>query len=341
MILFNIHDILTIFYFTFDLSYLDLFILELPLFAYFNYKILNNKIYNHNKCSMYSGVIICLTTKISSILEYAFSDNYKDEIYNKHKFLYFVGISSYLIIITLRSYCITKIKLFIDIKYISPIKILAIYGFIGILINAIIMLLSSYKKCFTVDDIDIHLCNVVDDNSNRDEAYFENFFIYFRTLKDSINDGRNYEVIIEASISLIASLSHYCYIYFYFLVVKYLSTIHIIFQSFTYSFSVRVLTFIFSFINNTPFNQSNFYISDFIISLISDSYAGLSIFIYLELIELNFCNLNYNLRRNIIARSEEELKEKERSNYSNPLLDERDTENVDNNYLELTNVDEK
>ena len=40
-ILFNFHDILTIFYFTFDLSYLDLFILELPLFSYFNYKLLN------------------------------------------------------------------------------------------------------------------------------------------------------------------------------------------------------------------------------------------------------------------------------------------------------------
>ena len=336
MILFNIHDILTIFYFTFDLSYLDLFILELPLFAYFNYKILNTKIFSHHKCSMYSSVIICLTTKISSLFEYAFYENYKDAIYNKHKFLYFVGISSYLIIITLRAYCVTEIKVFIDIKYISANKILAIYGFIGILINIIIMLIFSYNKCATVNDIDIHLCNVVDDNSDRYEAYFENIFIYFKTLNDSINDGRYYEVIIEALISLIGSLSHYGYIYFYFLVVKYLSTIHLIFQSFTYSFSVRVLTFIFSFIKKTPFNQSNFYLSDFIIALISDSYAGLSIFIYLELIELNFCNLNYNLRRRIISRSEDELDIK-----NNYLLDERDTESEDSNSHELINMNEK
>ena len=333
MILFNIHDILTVFYFTFDLSYLDLFILELPLFAYFNYKILNTKIYSHHKCSMYSSVAVCLTTKISSLFVYAFSEEHKNEIYNQHKFLYFVGISSYLLIIILRAYCVSVIKLFIDIRYISPNKILIFYGAIGIVINVAIMLLFSYNKCATVNDIDIHLCNVVEDNLNREEAYFENIFIYFQTLKDSINVGRSYEVIIEVVISFFGSIAQFCNVYFYFLVIKYLTTIHIIFQSFTYSFSVRVLTILIQLINNTYFNQSDFNISEFFIALISDGYAGVSIFVYLELIELNFCNLNYNLRRHIMTRSEEELIIKKPKKDLSILSDDKESEDPDSNLI--------
>lgn len=40
------------------------------------------------------------------------------------------------------------------------------------------MLIFSFNKCASVDDIDIHLCNVVDivDNNNREETYLDNFF---------------------------------------------------------------------------------------------------------------------------------------------------------------------
>ena len=306
IILFNIQEMLTIFYFTFDLSYLDLFILELPLFSYFNYKILNVKIYKHHKFALYLSIIVCLTTKIMSLFAYAFSDDYKDLIFNKHRFLYAIGITSYLIIIILRSYSVTAIKLFIDIRYISPSKILIVKGVFGVLMNTIIMLIFSYNKCGTVDDVDIHLCNVLEDYPNRNVTYLENFFIYFKTLNDTIDNGRNYEVIIEVVVSFFDSISHYCYIYFYFLVIKYLSTIHIIFQSFTYSFAVRILTIVISYFSNTNFNKMELNLLTSIIAGISDTCAAISIFVYLELIELNFCDFNHNLRWKIIKRSEEE-----------------------------------
>ena len=72
-----------------------------------------------------------------SLFAYAFSEDYKDLIFNKHRFLYFIGIFSYIIIITLRAYSVTGIKLFIDIKYISQNKILIVKGALGILINII------------------------------------------------------------------------------------------------------------------------------------------------------------------------------------------------------------
>ena len=339
-ILFNFHDILTIFYFTFDLSYLDLFILELPLFSYFNYKLLNNKIYSHHKCSLFLSISVCLTTKILSLFVYAFSDDFKDLIYNKHRFLYFVGIISYLVIIILRSYCVTVIKIFLDVRYISQNKLLIIHGFIVIIINLIIMFISSYNKCTTIDNIDIHLCNVVEDISNRNETYFENYFFYYKTLNDSENVGRYYEIIIEVFNTLIGSLAHCGYIYFYFLVIKYLTTFHIIFQSFTYSFAVRVLQIIVSIFTSSYSNQYSFNVLTFIIGLISDSCAALCIFIYLEIIELNFCTFNYNLRRNIRDRSKLDLEinkidySTNKSNNEGGSISE-DSNSENNNSLEL------
>ena len=92
IILFNIQDILTMFYFQFDLSRFNLWILELPLLSFFNYKILNIKIYSHHKFAMYLSVIVCLLQRIINFFVYGFSDDYKEEIYNKYKFLYFIGI---------------------------------------------------------------------------------------------------------------------------------------------------------------------------------------------------------------------------------------------------------
>ena len=336
--LFIIQEILTILYFIFDLSYLDLFILELPLFSYFNYKILNVKIYKHHKFALGLSIIVCLTTKIMSLFAYAFSEDYKDLIFNKHRFLYFIGIFSYIIIITLRAYSVTGIKLFIDIKYISQNKILIVKGALGIVINIIIMIISSFSKCGTVDNIDIHLCNVLEDNSNnRDVTYLENILIYFETLIYSIDIGRYYEVIIEVFISLIDSVSHYCYIYFYFLVIKHLSSSHTIFQSFAYSFAVRFLTIIISFISKTNFSKMELNTFTFIIATISDVCAAIAIFVYLELIELNFCDFNLNLRWKIIERSEEDtdLDLNRNTTIHSILDDENDNENADTKLLRI------
>ena len=253
IVLFNIQDILTLLYYQFDLKEFDLWKLELPFFVYFNYGILKMKIYKHHKCVMYVCVTICLIVKIIDLFVHIFSDDYKDKIYNKHKFLYAIGIFSFLLIILIRAYSITKIKEFTDFKYISPTKLLIINGFIGFVINIIIVLIFSFNKCAMVNDIDIHLCNVVDivdnnNNNNRDESYLDNFFIYFKILNNSIKIGRYYEVIIEVFNSFFGTLSYTFYIYFYFVMVKFLSPIHTIFCNCIITFSIRIISLLISLI---------------------------------------------------------------------------------------------
>ena len=342
IVLFNIQDILTLFYYQFDLEDLNFWTLEFPFFAYFNYKILNIKLYRHHKFAIYLNVIICLIAKIIEMFVYSNSDVYKNEIYNQHKFLYFIGVFSFLIIIFIRAYSVTKIKEFIDLRYFSPTRILIINGSIGIVINIIIMLIFSFSKCATVDNIDIHLCNVVD-NNDRDEAYLENFLIYFRILHDSIDKGRYYEVIIEVFTSFFGLLSYMCFIYYYILLIKYLTPVHTIFYNIINSFCVLMLGFFFSLIIKSDNNQTpnNFILSILgLITLFFNTFAGC---IYCEMIELHFCNLQHDLRRNIIKRSEDELKFNQNSKSINALLENEDDDddsirysfNNNMNYIEL------
>ena len=299
--LYIIQDILTILYFKFDLRKLDFWAFEFPLLSFLNHKLLKVKIYKHHKYSICISFIIGLIIKIMEIFFYLFSNDYKDEIYNKYKFLYLVGIFSYLIIIALRVYSITEIKILMDFKYISHNKLMIIMGIFGIIINFLILLIFTYNKCATIDNIDIHLCNVVNNNSSRDEAYLDNFFIYFKNLGDS----QIYEIIIEVFSSFIGSITYFCYIYFYILIVKYLSCVHYIFYDFIYSFVVKIIFIFVSIITQSNFdNEKLFNNIIFITAAISNIISALCIWIYCEIIELNFCNLNFYLRSNIIFRSE-------------------------------------
>ena len=339
IILYIFQDILTILYFQFELSKFNFWILELPLLSYFNFKLLNTKIYNHHKFAIYLSVIVCLTCKIILFLISVFSEGSKELVYNQHKFLYLVGIFSYLIIITIRAYTVTEIKIFMDFRYISPSKLLIIYGIIGILINSIICVIFTYNKCITVDNIDINLCKIKYNNDlNRDEEYLENFFIYFKILNDSINNNEYFEVIYEAVISFIGILTYFCYIYFYILIIKYLTSVHIIFYSLIYAFSIRIISLIINFFITKA--NDNLVISELIINFISDFTSGSGILIYLEVIELNFYNFNYNLRKNIIERGKEDMICNAKFGNIDYLNNDEDDEREDSNCFRNSNYSE-
>ena len=308
IILYIFQDILTILYFQFELSKFNFWILELPLLSYFNFKLLNTKIYNHHKFAIYLSVIVCLTCKIILFLISVFSEGSKELVYNQHKFLYLVGIFSYLIIITIRAYTVTEIKIFMDLRYISPSKLLIIYGIIGIIVNVIICVVFTYIKCKPVGDFDIHLCDIY--NKNNNEYYLDNYDIYLQILSDSTNK----EMIIEIITSLIAAITYLLYIYFYILIIKYLTPVHTLFAALVYGFFVRIISLIYMSIsnkNNSPSNEGNqssiLIIFKNIFDFLSSTFTCVGLFIYLELIELKFCNLDFNLRANIMKRSLEDI----------------------------------
>ena len=70
----------------------------------------------------------------------------------------------------------------------------------------------------------------------------------------------------------------------------------------------------------------NFRIEKFTLDFLGDIFSLIGFVIYLEFLELNFCKLNYNLRRNIINRAIKDI-DKIFLNEEKILLDEEESKN--------------
>ena len=90
------------------------------------------------------------------------------------------------------------------------------------------------------------------------------------------------------------------------MVIKYLSPMHFIFCNLIYLLMIQITDLILDIISN-PFDIRDLYnIAPFICSFIG-------FLIYLEIIEINFCNLNYNLKKYINERCIKDVYEDSRN----------------------------
>ena len=271
-----------------NLRALAFWMFELPLLSYFNLKYFKFKIYLHHKLIIYFNLIICGILKILYLI-FVINDNNKNdenrkgdlvpEKYHENWGVIPLGIITYLIIMISRAFALSEIKVLMQYKYLSPIKLLIIYSMLGIITTTIIGIISSFIECNKSFSYSVlKICKIKD--KTNESYFFENFKIW----KDEINIGK---IIIL----LIGIIINFFYRLFYIFIIKNLTAIHIIFSNLFYS---TLLTSI-----GNIFNNGQNFIFFFIIYLII--FVGL--LIYLEMIELDFCNLNYNLKKTIIERS--------------------------------------
>ena len=150
--------------------------------------------------------------------------------------------------------------------------------------------------------------------------YLENFFVYFKEFKNKI--------IFKIIIIIFEIVIFFIYKYCCFLTIKLLSPIHVIF-SFPILFFIKKFALpIFTEIKERSFFSKNHIgniVIKYILDLIGDFISIIGFLIYLEIIELKFCGFNYNIRKSIFSRSEEEFSEK---NISFVFLDNGDVDEV-------------
>ena len=318
-------------YYKSNLRGLDFWMFELPLVSYLNQKILYFKIFRHHLLAIYINIILGLLYKIPLlIINIITLDSNKDDgkyiyyRYKKNKWLIPVGIIFYLIYMIPRAYAISKIKVFMDLNYISPYKLLVFYGFFGALISTIIGTISTFLKC--TDDYNMKICNI---SNNDNETFLENFKLYWNIQK------KFKDIIFELIIILFGIITNFFFELFYILIIKYLTPMHIIFLNLIYS---NILLFSGAIYNNIRNKNKNEQSKDKkpaeIMSYIGMIMLLISFFgllVYLEIIVLNFCKLNYNLRENIIERSIKEYEhdkiEQIKINKGNDDNDELEEEN--------------
>ena len=100
--------------------------------------------------------------------------------------------------------------------------------------------------------------------------------------------------------------------YFDILIIQYLTPVHKIFYSSIYYFIIKIIAIFYNKIKtNNFFNgkdyEKKFYI--FLLDILGNIIAIFGFLIYLEIIELKFCKLNYNLKTYISKRSIDDLKQ--------------------------------
>ena len=305
---------------------LDFWMFELLIITYLIAKMFKFQIYKHHKFAILFNLLACLL-KIAKIFL-----SYKDNniLYTKYEFLIPTGIAIYLILITIRAFVNTKIKWFMDLRYVSSSKLLEYYGIVGAIICFVTCCVITFFNCKYINDqknFYDYICKV----DNGAQIYFDSFKIYFKTFKN-INAV---EIIKEIVIVFSGMITFFLITYFSLLVIKYLTPVYIVFSNPIYYFVQKMILVI-----NTKIREGRFFkdnadikISKFFLDSSGDILSILGCLVYLEIIELNFNGYNFNLRKNIIQRSliDSNDMEKRMTEISGIIEDDEETDDLVSN----------
>ena len=263
-----------------------------------NFKI---KIYKHQKYSLIfnflSNFILLIVANLiksyDSIKENSNNKKingfyYTKEIVGNDYFFYgsfFIFIYIIYIVLSIaNSYSKVLSKKLMDLKYQSHFKIIINIGIFGLLFTTIILLFTSIFKC---DDNIIKICKI---NGHLDSVY--EYYLKMKNQYKKDKDLLFFEIIIIIPLYAFITFIQFTFEY---LIIFYLNPYYILISDSAYFFTQQILKIIFQ--NK---NIDNY----FYFTFISDILAFLTYFIYLEIIELRFCELNKDIRKNIIKRQD-------------------------------------
>jgi len=289
-----------------SLMIFDYWMFELLFICIITSKLLNTQIYWHQKLGIIINSVTCFILGIIKFIKiYHYNNNDANTSYFCVKYLWFIPISIiiYLFIVNSTSYIFTKLKFYMDLKFISQTKLLILYGLIGFILNSIACSIETSFKCYG-ENKDF-FCKITEYKNNNIESeyysYVENIVIFF----DDFSRLPKKEFIIEIFLFLFGIIFYYGSIYFEILVIKCLTPMHFMFSSLIYLLIMELIFLIQNIISGSGSGSYDvsYQNSISILNIIAYIISLIGFMIYLEIIELNFCKLNYNLRKYINARS--------------------------------------
>ena len=276
---------------------LDFWVFDLFFIAYINYLKFGQEIYIHKKLAIIFRIIFISFLLIIISYIYIF-DNSFDVIYKRYVLLIPIGIIIYINISLLRTYSFCAIKWILDYKYISIGTFLVIYNFLGSIILLIASIISSCVKCVDksiFNEVDF-FCKIKIVNGNIIEYYYDNFSYFCKQLwREDKDIGLNILYIILFILKII--------LFFIKTLVSVLTIKHLKKYCIT-----RIVDLITAIILNK-------YILLKTCNVLAEIFSAIGVLIYLELIELKFCKLDYNLKKNIKLRSLDDYKVYNINNY--------------------------
>ena len=277
---------------------LDFWFFELIFVSLIYSKTFLSKILSHQKLGMAISIIVGSLLKIGSItLTFIYGS---DALYGEHKWLISFVIIYFLLII-LRSYVNTQIKILFDLKYISQRFLLASYGIAGVIILGLTGIFTSNVSCS--EEIRNYVCQF----EYQDKLYYDNFYNYYES-------GKN--MLVRLIVIVLGMVTFFFDKFYSILIIQLYSPVHVIFSVPVQYFLEKIFLLIFTaiFFNEDLFNDKDKEIKNekiirYILDETGDIFSIIGFLIYLEIIKLHFCNLDYELSNNIIIRANDEVKE--------------------------------
>ena len=317
---------------------LDFWMFELIILALLNKLVFyNNKIYRHQILAIIMTIFPAVF-KLSSI-RISFLDNTNDKdnytgklpIYYRENpyFRIPIGILIYILLISLRSCVNLILKWYMDLKYISHNQILTVYGGIGTIVYGIIILKTTFFACKSKSydsgsnnyDYCDYLAKVQKICNKNIDYYYDNFKIYFETLLDLNVKDRLWELSI-----IVAGFIIFFYIkYLSLLVIHYLNPVYIIF-SIPFRFLVqKFASLVWSLFNHKYVTKDKYKFYKLGLDTLGDIFSFFGFLIYLGILVLDFCNLDFDIIPNIMKRGCKEANaSSEISESSDSFYDEMD-----------------
>ena len=267
-------------------QFFNFWTVEIIFMLHFMRKYFVMDFYLHNKVSIIFIISICsillLTASLlpTSLLGKISGNAYENiEIKLGSKFYSILFI--FIFIILSYDYSFSRIysKILMQIKFISPYKIILAFGIVGFVISLIASIVSYFI------------------------GYRDNFNNYFSSMRNVLNGGKPYKFWVEIfCIYPLYSFTNFMELTFEILTIYYLNPFYVLMTNNLY-YSITELI---SFLSNI--SSDGLKIAHFLIAEFSEFFAFLGYMVYLEILELNFCRLNENLKRIIIEKGEKEFR---------------------------------
>ena len=265
-------------------------------------------VYIHNKIAIIFNVVVCSAILITaSFLPTSLSnDNPGNSYQTTEKKLgnYFYCILIILFFMVLSFiFCFTRIysKVLMEFKYVSPYKLVVLFGIAGVIVSVFSSLIT-----YSIN-------------------YKDNLINYFSDMRSSLDQGKKYkfygEIFLVSPIYAFVTCVEFI---FEILTIYYLNPFYILMSNTLYYGITELIFFILNSSNDT------LVIIHFVLTELTEIFACFGFFIYLEIIELNFCGLSNNLRLSISQKGADEFKILSSTNIERE--DEEDNDkNVGNN----------
>lgn len=302
-VILNVFFIVLVELFTYIMASLQFFVLyfwslEILGYSLINSKLSNSKIYRHQWVSIIFIIIFCTSIQIAIMIITFQTENYKNSLLYGNSSLIALGFFSMLIVLFGEVFFLSRAKYFFDMKYVSVSRYLFFYGSVGLIVSLICGIISTFIPCFYEKPNNIVEAICFSEDIDKKYRYFDSFYLYFKEL---YNNGFVKKLFILILRMIIIPIIDWlcCLIY------KNLTPIHFFFGKHIIDIFILILNLIDDSINKVE--DQEIFVKSSILDIISVIFYIIGVIVYLEMVELKFCELNHDVKKNIINRGVSEV----------------------------------